>query len=134
MKKINIIYWISTALLCLVMGGGGIIDAMATPDAVKMLHDQLGYPVYFASFIGVAKILGVITLLAPGLPKLKEWAYAGFTFDLIGATYSSVAIGATAVQAAPMVLFFAILAVSYIYYHKRLAVKANDSSLTPALS
>ena len=124
MKKINIIYWISTVLICLVMGGGGVVDAMATPEAVKMVHDQLGYPVYFVSFIGVAKVLGSITLLVPGFPKLKEWAYAGFTFDLVGATYSSLAVGATVIQAAPMLIFFAILAVSYIYYHKKLAVKA----------
>ena len=130
MKKINIIYWISTVLICLVMGGGGIVDAMAIPEAVKMVHDQLGYPVYFVSFIGVAKVLGSIVLLIPGFPKLKEWAYAGFTFDLIGATYSSLATGATVVQAAPMLIFFALLAVSYIYYHKRLAAKAavNNSN------
>ncbi|GAB3915207.1 DoxX family protein [Mucilaginibacter boryungensis] len=124
MKKTNIICWISTVLICLVMGGGGIVDAMATPEAVKMVHDQLGYPVYFVSFIGVAKVLGSIVLLIPGFPKLKEWAYAGFTFDLIGATYSSLATGATVTQAAPMLIFFALLAVSYIYYHKRLAAKA----------
>ena len=130
MKKTNIICWISTVLICLVMGGGGVVDAMATPEAVKMVHDQLGYPVYFVSFIGVAKVLGSIVLLIPGFPKLKEWAYAGFTFDLIGATYSSLATGATVVQAAPMLIFFALLAVSYIYYHKRLAAKAavNNSN------
>jgi uncharacterized membrane protein YphA (DoxX/SURF4 family) len=123
MKKINIIYWISTILICLVMGAGGVMDAMATPEAVKMVHDQLGYPVYFVPFIGVAKVLGTIAILAPGFPKLKEWAYAGFTFDLIGATYSGMAIGATVVQSLPMLAFFALLAVSYIYHHKRLAAK-----------
>lgn len=123
MKAINITYWISTILICLVMGGGGVIDAMATPDAVKMVHDGLGYPVYFVTFIGVAKILGTIAILVPGFPKLKEWAYAGFVFDLIGATYSGMAMGASAVQQLPMLLFFALLAVSYICHRKRLAVK-----------
>jgi uncharacterized membrane protein YphA (DoxX/SURF4 family) len=123
MKKINIIYWISTALICLVMGAGGVMDAIANPEAVKMVHDQLGYPVYFVSFIGVAKILGTIAILVPGFPKLKEWAYAGFTFDLIGATYSGMAIGAAVVQSLPMLAFFALLAVSYIYHHKRLAAR-----------
>ncbi|QKJ32111.1 DoxX family protein [Mucilaginibacter mali] len=123
MKKINIIYWISTILICFVMGAGAVMDALATPDAVKMVHDQLGYPVYFVTFIGIAKILGTIAILIPGMPKLKEWAYAGFAFDLIGATYSGMAIGATIVQEAPMLIFMALLAVSYIYHRKRLAAK-----------
>jgi uncharacterized membrane protein len=83
----------------------------------------LHYPDYFAPFIGVAKILGSIALLVPGNRKLKEWAYAGFTFDLIGATYSALAIGESVGKVAPMLIFFAVLAGSYIYHHKRLAAK-----------
>jgi len=125
MKKINIIYWISTVLLILLMGAGGVVDAIAGPDAVKMVHTQLGYPVYFVSFIGVAKVLGCIALLIPGFPKIKEWAYAGFTFDLIGAAYSALALGTPVVQVLPFLLFFAIVAVSYIYHHKRLEAKQS---------
>ncbi|MES2276933.1 MAG: DoxX family protein [Bacteroidota bacterium] len=123
MKKINIIFWISTALLCLVMGGSGVAGTMASPDSVKMMHDQMGYPIYFLYFISIAKILGAIAILVPGFPKLKEWAYAGFAFDLVGATWSTFATGATVVQNLPMLIFFALLAVSYIYHHKRLAAK-----------
>lgn len=123
MKKINIIYWVSTALLCLVMGGGAIPDIMNTPDAKAIMEGQLHYPAYFAPFIGTLKVLGVIAILIPGFPKIKEWVYAGFTFDLIGATYSAIAVGSAIKDVAPMAIFFILLIVSYIYHHKRLQTK-----------
>ena len=123
MKKINIIYWVSTALLCLVMGGGAITNVMNTPEVKAMLVKGLHYPEYFAPFIGTMKILGTIAILIPGIPKIKEWAYAGFTFDLIGATYSALAVGSAIKDVAPMAIFFVLLIVSYIYHHKRLQAK-----------
>jgi hypothetical protein len=54
---------------------------------------KVGVPLYLIPFIGIAKVLGVIAILIPGFPKLKEWAYAGLFFDLIGATYSICASG-----------------------------------------
>jgi uncharacterized membrane protein YphA (DoxX/SURF4 family) len=128
MKKINIIYWISTVLLCIVMGGSGVVDVINGPDAKKFMEEGLHYPSYFTVFIGVAKILGSIAILVPGFNKLKEWVYAGFTFDLIGAAWSGIAVstlpmGTTLAQISPMLLFFALLVVSYIYHQKRLAAK-----------
>jgi hypothetical protein len=123
MKKINIIYWISTALLLLVMGGGGVAALLSDPKAPQMANNPFHYPVYFMLFISAAKVLGSITLLVPGLPKLKEWVYAGFTFDLIGATYSMIAINMPTANIAIMPVFFLILAVSYIYHRKRLTAK-----------
>lgn len=123
MKKINIIYWICTSLLILVMGVGAIPNVMNTAQVKTMLVGHLHYPEYFGPFIGVAKILGSIAILVPGNRKLKEWAYAGFTFDLIGATYSAIAVGDPLKNVAPMIIFFAVLAGSYIYHHKRLAAK-----------
>ncbi len=70
-----------------------IPDLMVTPQAVDIVSTQLGYPEYFIRFIGIAKLLGAIAILIPGYSRLKEWAYAGLFFDLIGATYSSIAIG-----------------------------------------
>jgi len=125
MKKINIIYWISTALLLILMVMGGVQDAIKNPEAVKMVHDGLHYPIYFIQFIGVAKILGAIAILIPGLPKLKEWAYAGFTFDLIGAAWSAQQIGTPLPQVMIFGIFLAILAVSYIYHRKRLEAKGQ---------
>ena len=87
MKKTNIIYWIFTGLFGAVMLLTSIPDILMVPDAVAFIT-KLGYPVYFAPFIGVAKVLGVIAILIPGFPRIKEWAYAGLAFDLIGAVYS----------------------------------------------
>ena len=88
MKKINIIYWISTILLALLMLSSAIPSIINGPDSIKIMTTHLGYPLYFTPFLGVAKLLGVIALFVPGFPKIREWAYAGFTFDLIGALYS----------------------------------------------
>lgn len=117
MKKTNILYWVFTGLIAFMMLGSSIPDIMMHPMAVKGMHEELGYPLYFIAFIGVAKLLGVIAILVPGFPRLKEWAYAGFAFDLIGATYSIFMIGKPdwAFNFIPM----ALLAASYIFYHKR---------------
>lgn len=125
MKKINIIYWISTALLLILMVMGGVQDAIKNPEAVKMVHDGLHYPLYFLVFIGVAKILGAVAILTPGLPKLKEWAYAGFTFDLIGAAWSAKQVGTSLPQLLIFAIFLAILAVYYICHRKRLEAKGQ---------
>jgi uncharacterized membrane protein YphA (DoxX/SURF4 family) len=119
MKAINITYWIFTVLLALGMGLGAIPDVISSPDAVKLVCDHLHYPAYFLPFIGIAKILGAITVLVPGFPRLKEWAYAGFTFDLIGAIYSSIAVGDPPQMWAPIFIGFIILFGSYIFHHKR---------------
>jgi uncharacterized membrane protein len=89
MKKINILYWTFTGLFALAMLLSGIQNALVTPDSVAILN-HLGYPEYIIPFLGVAKILGAIAIVVPGIPRLKEWAYAGLFFDLTGATYSAI--------------------------------------------
>lgn len=88
----TIVYWVTTALFCLPMTMGGVFDLMQPPD-VTAIMDHLGYPHYLATIIGVGKVLGVLALLAPGFPRLKEWAYAGFTIDLVGASASHAFVG-----------------------------------------
>jgi uncharacterized membrane protein YphA (DoxX/SURF4 family) len=107
----------------------GITNAVSTKEALD-LFKQLGYPAYLSPFLGIAKILGAITLLVPGFPRLKEWAYAGITFDLLGAAYSGVAVGGPIGGLLFFAVIFAVLAVSYIYHHKKL--KASPT-LAPAL-
>ncbi len=92
MKSQAIAYWSSTALLAAAFVLGGAIDASASPPVVAFLA-HLGYPAYFATLIGVWKVLGGVAELAPGLPRLKEWAYAGIFFDLTGAAVSHAASG-----------------------------------------
>ena len=119
MKKTKIIYWIFTGLLAVFMLLGTIPDIMSAPDAVALVTTHLGYPAYFLPFIGVAKFLGVVAILVPGFPRLKEWAYAGFVYDLTGAVYSAIAVGDPVSKWWPILIGFFIIAGSYVYYHKK---------------
>jgi uncharacterized membrane protein YphA (DoxX/SURF4 family) len=121
-KTINIIYWITTGLILALMLWSAVGSFMDNPDSAKMMA-PLGYKPYVFHFLAVAKILGIIAILTPGFPRLKEWAYAGFMFDLLGATYSEYATGFPIPQVAFMFVFIALLACSYIFYHKRLKLK-----------
>lgn len=120
MKKTNTIYWIFTGLLVALMLFSGIQNLLSTEPSIKLISKQMGYPEYFLPFIGLAKTLGAIAILIPGYPRIKEWVYAGFTYDLMGALYSTIAVGEPFAKWWPMLFFFVILAFSYIYYHKRL--------------
>ncbi len=126
MKKINIIYWIFTALFAVMMAATAIPDVIMQPEAVTFMT-HLGYPLYFIPFIGWAKILGAAAILIPGFPRIKEWAYAGLFFDLIGAVYSNMAVGPLDPSMLFMVVFFIPGILSYVYYHKRKAALTNNS-------
>jgi hypothetical protein len=126
MKKTKIIYWILTGLFAFLMLGSAIPDIFSSPVAVKGMHEGLGYPVYFIPFIGVAKLLGVVAILIPGYSRLKEWAYAGLLFDLIGAAYSILAAGQPIANWIFMVLPITLGAFSYIFYHKKKRL-SNDA-------
>ncbi len=93
MKTTNILYWIFTIIFAVFMAMGAFYDIISHPIAIQGMHNELGYPLYFIPFIGVLKMLGAIVILLPGFHRIKEWAYAGFAFDLIGATYSVYSIG-----------------------------------------
>lgn len=128
-KTINIIYWITTSLILAMMLFSAASSFMENPEGAKMMA-AIGYMPYVLHLLAVAKVLGVIAILTPGFPRLKEWAYAGFTFDLIGATYSFYASGFPFKDWAFMLLLIAILACSYIFYHKRLTLKGSVAEST----
>lgn len=119
MKKINILYWIFTGLFGGFMLFSAIPDILMIPEAVEFVTTKLGYPQYIIPFIGVAKALGVIAILIPGFPRLKEWAYAGLFIDLVGATYSTICVDGVQPEMAFMLLPFTLFMLSYVYYHKR---------------
>lgn len=119
MKKTNILYWIFTGVISAFMLFSSMPDILATKEAVTFMT-QLGYPVYFIPFIGWAKVLGVIAILIPGFPKIKEWAYAGLFFDLIGATYSIIAVYGISPSIIFMLATMGVLALSYIFYHRKI--------------
>jgi uncharacterized membrane protein YphA (DoxX/SURF4 family) len=119
MKKNKILYWSITGLFSVFMLFSSIPDILCVPEAVAFMN-HLGYPNYFIPFIGVAKVLGVIAILIPGYPRIKEWAYAGLAYDLIGAIYSVLATDGFQPQMLIMLLPIAFLVISYTLYHKRL--------------
>jgi uncharacterized membrane protein YphA (DoxX/SURF4 family) len=117
MKKTKFLYWLTTGIFAAFMLLSAFPDIMVVPDAVTFMT-HLGYPHYFIPFIGVAKLLGVIAILVPGFPRLKEWAYAGFAFDLIGATYSQLSTDGFQPAVFVMLLPLAFLVLSYVLQSK----------------
>ena len=96
-KRNKIIYWIATIWLSLGMMSTGIVQLINMKEEVQYMLD-MGYPAYFLTIIGAWKMLGVIAILIPRFPLLKEWAYAGFFFIASGALLSHIAVGNPAVE------------------------------------
>jgi len=119
MKKVTITYWILTGILAAFMTYSAVASIMMLQSGVTLMHVHLGYPEYIIPFLGVAKLLGAIAIVVPGFPRLKEWAYAGFTFDVAGATYSFIKSGDPVSQWIFMIVFLALIAGSYIFWHKK---------------
>lgn len=112
-RKQVVSYWVFTGLVCLAMGSGGVMDILQTEQVLEIL-DHLGYPPYFAVMLGVAKVLSVIALLAPGFRRLKEWAYAGIVFDLLAAAISHIAVGDPVGDFAPPIVLLGFTMASYL--------------------
>ncbi len=120
-KTINILYWVFTILFSALMIFSSYGSIIVNDDAKKLIHDQLGYPVYFIPFTGYAKLIGAIVILIPGLKTIKEWAYAGLFFDLVAVVYSVIALAGTV---DPMMLSLLIWFIpgilSYIFWKKKM--------------
>lgn len=119
MKRTKTLYWIFTILFAGLMVFSSIGQVMASKDGIAFM-DHLGYPDYFSPFIGWLKILGVVAILIPGYPRIKEWAYAGLFFDLLGAVYSMVAVDGFQLPMLSMLIWIGIGILSYVYYRKTL--------------
>lgn len=113
-KRNKIIYWIATAWLALGMFSTGLVQLLQVEKEVDNVT-KLGYPVYFLTIIGIWKILGVVTVLIPKFPLLKEWAYAGFFFAMTGATFSRMAAGDPLSEMFPSLLLLALTVVSWYF-------------------
>jgi hypothetical protein len=117
MKKQKIIYWSATLFIFLFEG---VMPALTGhTEMAKEGIRHLGYPEYFGTTFVIFKVIGSLILVIPKVPnRLKEWAYAGFTFDFIFAFISIWAVdGLNAMALFPLVVLV-ILMVSYIYFHK----------------
>jgi hypothetical protein len=113
-KRNKIIYWIATLWLSLGMISSGIVQLIKMEEEVKMMA-HLGYPLYFLTIIGVWKMLGVITVLIPKFPLVKEWAYAGFFFVSSGAVFSHLSSGGSAADFFGPVLLLILTVVSWYF-------------------
>ncbi len=112
MKGKVIGYWVCTVIIALCIGSGGAAQALRLPQNVEGMM-ALGYPLHFIVLLGVWKVLGALTLLAPRLRLVKEWAYAGIFIDLSGAAVASAANAAGAFHVIAPIVLIGFLAASW---------------------
>ena len=113
-KRNKIIYWVSTLWLSLGMLSTGIVQLIKMDAEAEMMR-HLGYPLYFLTIIGIWKILGVVAVLIPKYPLLKEWAYAGFIFVMTGAVFSHAASGDEAKEYFGPILLIVLTVTSWYF-------------------
>ena len=113
----KITYWITTGIVAAMMTFSAY--AYLTQPAMVQAFKHLGFPNYFRIELAAAKIIGVALLLAPVSSRLKEWAYAGFTFTFVSAFIAHTATGdPVSARVMPLVLLLLLIA-SYVTYHKQ---------------
>lgn len=113
-KRNKIIYWVATVWLALGMVSTGMVQLIKMEEEVDMMK-HLGYPLYFLTILGTWKVLGVVAVLIPGFPIVKEWAYAGFFFAMSGAIFSHIALGDGAQDFFGPVLLLILTVVSWYF-------------------
>lgn len=114
MKRNKIIYWVATIWLSLGMVSSGIVQLFKMKEEVEFIIN-MGYPDFFLPLLGVWKLLGVIALLVPRFPLLKEWAYAGFFFVSTGAMYSHIVTDGSMGDIFPSLLLLILTVVSWYF-------------------
>jgi hypothetical protein len=134
MKAKVIAYWICTGVIALCIGAGGAAQALRVQQNVDGMT-ALGYPLHFIVLLGVWKVLGALTLLAPGLRLVKEWAYAGIFIDLSGAVVASAANAGGAFHIIAPIVLIGFLAASWALRpeSRRLAGTLHPASGAPLL-
>lgn len=116
-RKWIVPHWTLTGLLMLQVGASAIL-LIVRPPMVTAVVQRLGYPPYFPIFLGIAKLLATIAIAQPWSETLREWAYAGLTFDVIAAALSHLASHDSAGEAAGPFLIMALVAVSYFAHFR----------------
>ena len=117
-------YWLTTILGPTSFVIGAVLGLRQSPEVVDGIH-HLGYPLYFVALLSVWKLLGAVVITAPGLPRVKEWAYAGFVFDLTAAAISHAAVGDAVIDIVSPLIFLALVGASYV-------LRPASRRLTPA--
>ncbi len=113
-KRNKIIYWIFTLWLSLGMVSTGIVQLMQTKEETDMFT-HLGFPLYLLTIIGICKMLGVVAVLIPRFPLLKEWTYAGFFFLMSGAVVSHLIMGDLMNEVFPPLLLVILTMISWYF-------------------
>lgn len=113
-KKNKIIYWVATGWLALGVLSTGLVQLLNVQDEVAVFS-RLGYPAYLMTLLGVWKLLGLVALLVPKFPLLKEWAYAGFFFNMSGAVFSHLVSGSPVTDLAGSLLLLILTVVSWYF-------------------
>lgn len=113
-KRNKIIYWIATGWLALGMLSTGIVQLIKMKEEADLIT-HLGYPLYFLTILGIWKLLGVVAILIPKFPLLKEWTYAGFFFAMSGAVFSHLALEDGAKDFFGPILLLILTVVSWYY-------------------
>jgi apolipoprotein N-acyltransferase len=126
----RILYWTFTALAAARLLAGGIFDSLHKPAAVGILH-TLGYPAYLCSILGTGKLLAVCALLYPRTRLLREWAYAGVTFNMVGASWSHVAVHDTLPATITPVILLVLVIGSYLLRPTAYRLRVADVGATP---
>jgi hypothetical protein len=116
MKATKIIYWVSTIGFCCFFTFAATLYFLHAPIMVHKFQ-ELGYPLYILDLIGTAKYIGIVALLVPRMPRLREWGYAGYAIDLVGGLWSHLAVP-QAYGTLPLLVDMAVLVVSYISYRR----------------
>ena len=119
MNKTKILYWVFTVLFSGVMILSAVSQLVPNQESIQLIHERMGYPLYFIPFVGWAKLIGSIVILIPGLKKIKEWAYAGLFFDLVAVVYSGIASAGGSVdpRMAWMLIWFVPGILSYYFWN-----------------
>lgn len=117
MKATNLIYWITTGLVAVMMSFSAYMY-LTSPEMEKAFQ-HLGFPAYFRVELAIAKVLGVLGLMVPFKGRLKEWVYAGFTINFISAFIAHTASGDPLSGSVAPLIFLGLLLTSYVMYHKR---------------
>jgi hypothetical protein len=123
-KKLSVLYWVFTAFLAIIMGTAGVLFLFRLDGSLIVIR-HLGYPVYFSTLIGVTRLAGAAAVLLPVPKGLREWAYAGLTFDILVTIFSILSSGLRLVSIIePTIVLIAVLG-SYFCWRKRSAHDSN---------
>ena len=127
-KRIKLIYWIFTGLFAAFTLLTSISQLISDDKSVEIMH-VLKFPTYLLPLLGAVKLLGLVAILFPVFPKLKEWAYAGFIFDYLGALYAMISVGGTIDKWGFMFIPILLCLGSYFYNYKIIKIQAAQQKV-----